>query len=724
MNSCFLNIFSKFGKVRNINDLLYFFEYNSIEVIDQENLNYRQLFTEESQDYDEMAQLNLIEQSLNNINSKFFDPRKSVIEKNKNDSYYNYILKLNFFNVLKRYVNQKKNNKTLKVKINQKLEIAKVFNENLLKSRAFYCMMKWNKNMQYYSMLRDNYIEYKRTSLTNYMMKLLIYAYNRRNLIKAFIELKDVKYKKRIFEAISNKIRFRICQKKIYVSQLMNNIYSIEFINIINNIIQDRYYSIKTKNVFNNNLNKMNNVLRIRKLRTIFDKLCYSLNKLRILNKTIDELAFNMKEKSIKKYLSLFFISTKRNILLKNEVNKFLKKTFLLRYYFRKYKNEKVINTIKKKRNTFKILLLKRNFHKLKNVRTISNYKTEQKAIEFYRNKSRFKSFSRLKINTVMSYKRNYIIKQGVFYNRMIFFRKMRIMLIESLLKQGVINRINDYVKKKYLSISFISSLFKKKLEYFKYKRENKSKEKIFNIIKQYKYRNHENLSKHLKYIFNIFALKTKLNKNNKIKQKRIHIERHILFFKKLFLKKLTSKKQNDSYFSFGKVQNISEHIKLQYSIFFGKVKARCYKNRIHLTYSRYIIFKQFKRKVNKTIVTREILNFSNNMIKLKLYKHFLSNSIKLLDRKFFQNKINLLVSNYYKQSFLQNMQYLYKKKNLNEQINLYYSLKIKRRFFYTLKDKYTNHLKELLIQKRYHDYLIINSLRIITNIILNKNNI
>jgi hypothetical protein len=83
MNSCFLNTFSKFGKVRNINDLLYFFEYNSIEVIDEENLNYRQLFTEESQDYNEMAQLNLIEQSLNNINSKFFDPRKSVSRKIK-----------------------------------------------------------------------------------------------------------------------------------------------------------------------------------------------------------------------------------------------------------------------------------------------------------------------------------------------------------------------------------------------------------------------------------------------------------------------------------------------------------------------------------------------------------------------------------------------------------------------------------------------------------------
>jgi hypothetical protein len=719
-----LNTFSKFDKVRNINELLYFFEYNSIELTDQEKPKYFQFNTGESQDNDEMAQLNLIEQSLNNFNPKYIDLKKSVIDENKNDTYYNYILKLNLFNLLKKIVKQRKSKKVFKANNYQKEEVAKVFHENLLKSRAFYCMMKWIKNIQYYNLLKENYFEYKRSSLTNYMMKLLIYAYNRRNLVKAFVELKNIKSKKKLFQAITNKLKFRICQKKIYFSQLMNNIYSIEFINVIIYIIQEKFFSIKMKNVLTTNLNKMNNFVRIRKLQTIFDGFCKSLNKIRILNNTIDELAINISQKFMKKNLNLLFIIAKRNILLRKEIDKFKKKVFFLRYYYNKYKFEKVLNTLNKSKSKFRLFVLKKNFSKMKNIRYKIKSNCEKMVVDFYKKKILLKTFNKLKINTVISYKKKYIIKQGIFYRRMNFFRKMRILIIESLLKQGVINRINDYVQRKYLSISFVSSLFKKKLEYFKYKRENILKQKIFNTIKQYKYRNHKNISNHLKYIFNIFILKAKLLKYNKIIEKRTYLEQYILFFKKLFLKKLTKKKPNDSYFSFANTNNLPEHIKLQYSIFFRKIKARCYKNKIHTTYSRYIIFKQFKRRVNKLIITREIFNFSNSMKKLKLYKHFLSISMKILDEKFFGDKVKILVSKYYKQQLLQNMLYLYKKKNLNEQINLYYSLKIKRRFFYKLKDKYTNRLKELLIRKRYNDYMIINALRILTNVIIDKHNI
>ncbi len=202
---------NKINAGRLVDDLKQFFKINVFE-FNGNNTNIEFYNEEVSKESEELVKLRLIEQSLNQIDFKGLNEFEDI--EHKSQGYYDFILKLNFFNMMKKFVKGQRNKKIIKSKLSQKENISKLFNNNLLKSRAFYGLLKWIKNINYYEIIKKNYYEYKKINLSNFMVKILIYVYNRKNLINAFSELRFLKIKKKLINSFTNKIKFRICQKK------------------------------------------------------------------------------------------------------------------------------------------------------------------------------------------------------------------------------------------------------------------------------------------------------------------------------------------------------------------------------------------------------------------------------------------------------------------------------------------------------------------------------
>jgi len=186
---------------------------------------------------------------------------------------------------------------------------------------------------------------------------------------------KNLKKKEKLFSALTNKLKFRIQNKKIYFSQLSENEFCINFIFLMINTSKNLRLPIR-KNI---NFGFNYNVLKIKKGKYLKIKLFNILKGLYLYNiekeKNLINLSYNLQnkfQKSIifKSYAAL--LNIRINILLRKNCQNFMKKLFLIRFYFNKYKNQALKTKINILKNKFNQNSLKNMFERLINNKNIS----------------------------------------------------------------------------------------------------------------------------------------------------------------------------------------------------------------------------------------------------------------------------------------------------------------------------------------------------------------
>jgi hypothetical protein len=144
--------------------------------------------------------------------NKIRDPitLKQYTKSEHKDEYDYFLAKLKIFNLLKDYISKKRKNREVKLKLKGKEKIANIFHNNLLKSRSFFGLLKWNKMVKYSHIVNQHYVEYKINYLSKLLMKGLIHVFNRKRLIEAFIELKNKRKIVKTFMSFQNNMKFKL----------------------------------------------------------------------------------------------------------------------------------------------------------------------------------------------------------------------------------------------------------------------------------------------------------------------------------------------------------------------------------------------------------------------------------------------------------------------------------------------------------------------------------
>lgn len=257
-----------------------------------------------------------------------------------------------------------------KFNLQKKESTAKIFYSKLLKSRIFYGFIKNGRNKKYFEIINHNYIEYREISLKRNLLKTLIYSYNRKKMIDEFLFQKSNKIKNKIFTTIKNKLRFRIQNRKLYFTQLSENQFSVDFIYLIINCLRRLKLPIRKNSYFGFNFN----VLKIKKENSLKYQIFNFLKKLH-LNKVEKEknlvtLAYNFQNKTQKSFIfHCYSILFSLRILIKRKkaIKNFIRKLFLIRFYFNKYKKEALNSKIISIKNKFSQNMIRNLYRKLYN---------------------------------------------------------------------------------------------------------------------------------------------------------------------------------------------------------------------------------------------------------------------------------------------------------------------------------------------------------------------
>src|SRR5690349_5053782 len=91
-----------------------------------------------------------------------------------------------------------------------KILMAVTFYSNLLKSRAFFGLIKWSRCKSFCKIIRENYHYYMIKKQSKFLVKTLVYAFNRKKLVDVFTELKNRKLQKCVFNALHSKTKFHL----------------------------------------------------------------------------------------------------------------------------------------------------------------------------------------------------------------------------------------------------------------------------------------------------------------------------------------------------------------------------------------------------------------------------------------------------------------------------------------------------------------------------------
>jgi hypothetical protein len=589
-----------------------------------------------------------------------------------------------------------------------KAQIADVFYQNLLKSRAFFALLKWNRSISYFKILKENYLEYMIITQSRFLIKSLVYSYNRKKLIDAFIELKNRKLKNKVFNAICTKLKFRVNRGKIYLSQLFNNQYSVEFLIHISYFIFTKSYPILQKQNLKVNFDKLLAKQKFNNLKNAFEKFykAFSISK--------EETQINTQRlnnfENCKVYLSqqTFFKSVAWKIKIKKDIMKFTKRLFLLRYYYNKFKKEKLTANLTKSKSLFKRFILTRIFNKFKPKKVFD-------INAFYRNKIKLKFLIALRQNLKNSFAIKLIHDYRQRNNKLKFFKNLRILMVESLVTQGLINKFQDFTKKKTLAILFKVCLYKKKL-YFHFRKRNKIlKRKVFNFLKGLRGIINQQITKYIRFIFCLF---TKLVIYKKLLRKNYknNIQRKIILFiyKSFFIRAIRMK---------SKMLKIDRKLVL-FRLFFKTIKSQISQKKEKTINKKLLLQISFFAKMHKIIQFNFLKNAARRFILLKNSKIFFHRVTNDLDEEYKQTKLKRLVQTYYKEKLSEYLTFCYKTKNLENQIDLYYQLQLKKKALFAFKYNYSSKLKFHLLERRYKDYLIITALKYLTSYIIERNSL
>ena len=720
--------------------------------------------------------LTSIEENLNSLNFEIDNHRNIKLQETKSfysekieseNEHKEYLLKLKIFEYLKKFYLYKKKNKNRKISIKQKENVSKIFYQNLLKSRSFFALLKWIKMIRNLMLINRTYNDYKNSILSKQLLTKFIYAYNRKNLCEAISELRDKRKKSKIFNFLKNKMKFKINHNKLYFSQLSNNPYSINFLLMICKIIltrEKRHQNplLKQKNYFNSNFKKLIILSDLNEKRKIFDSLKNSL----LIIKYSKQILVNSNEKfseSLEKIRCReFFFNFKEKFKFNKKREKFLKKLFLVRFYFKKYKDEILgtkLKNLKFKLNEYRICLLKKVFLSFI-LKKINQRRIFRKFSKFtIRNKHLLlEIFQNLKYFSILRKKKNFLRQKFILNTRAKFLRNLKLVAIESLLRHGLNQKIQNFNKKNLLSILIHSSVNKYKQSQTKLNRLNRIKKLLLITLKESKLFRGK-ISKSLKQLFfRIFIQKVcmkkylkyeiesqkmkKIEKFNKLlfflylrnkmkifkKIKKFQNRKKIQIFKKfitLILKRKISKSLQNSRQSINQLDSFlmnDSNIKLFYKRLF-LIKLFRFKiiKKITKNHCNKYFFKKFSKRINIKITITALKLFQRRMILIQNSKIFLNKVFKQIDRKTHLNELKNISLKFYTSNILSQMNLCVKNKIFTSQINTYLTLKIRKRSFNKIKIFYINQLKKKMLEERFLEYLKLKALDIMNGICISK---
>ena len=444
------------------------------------------------------------------------------------------------------------------------------------------------------------------------------------------------------------------------------------------------------------------------------------------INTIIHKEEFSLKQKCFN------FLKNQRNIIenqLNNEAEKFKqsviiyndKKNFIMQL------EEDIIRSYKTKFFKEKIFFIRSKYY-------ISSKKEWKKKSPIYGpNKNLVKNFHNIKLKKKclkVLKKTTKKIKQMIeklqiknfMKNVKFFFYQSRKKTIESLIIEGIRQKIDKYNK-----LLFMKILLYSKIECLKqYRvmistRKKYQKKLAFNLLKKNVLLHNSEVLCNIKFYFNFcFKIKIKMIKKRKSMNEDMIKQGMQKYFFSLVQIRIKQKKQ----LLLKKEELKNNLIKLRKRNFIKSIKNKTlkkkYDNLIYLKHDK--IFSFAIGIINLKIKCNVELKLKSKFLKKKNIKQYFNIFKK---RAIISNKnnkkfcsINIIKRKLYYKKYLEAINICYKMKNIDKRVDEYYITKRKKNFFNILKKRYQDSIKFSMLSLRFNEYLIISSFNCFIGII------
>ena len=636
-------------------------------------------------------------------------------------------LKLEAFLIIKKYYLHRKAKSDWIKRKKKLIKISNNFYRNILFSKTFYGFSLNSKRKSLYNLIRNNYIDFRIKELSFNFIKILKFCYKEKNLEnKAFFELTKNKLR-RILNEIKRQMVYNKTFDKYLLTQILNNDYAVQFSKII--IYLGNTFNIKKLYRYENNIN------------TIIHQEEFSLKlKCFLLLKNQNTIIENELNKKVEQF--------KKNNIILNE-----KKKFILQL------EEEIIKCYKTKYFKEKIFFLRSKFY----IRTKKQWR--QKSAFFGPKKELINNFHNIElkkkcikvlknISNKRKQKIEYLQIKNFMKNVKFFYYQCRKKTIESLIIEGIRQKINKYNKLLVMKILLYSKIECLKLYRIKISTRKKYQKKLaFNLLKKNVFLKNYEFFCNIKFYFHYcFQIKRKIKKEQKkfdeiffkqgmqkyvihliqikIKQKKFLMKQKDKYinnlknirqsnFFKVVKNKIKEKKYNNTIYL--------KHAKIfSYAIGIMNLKNNCnvevkLKSKIYLKNKIKFFFNLFKNRA----ITNYKFNTSKKILNKNLLKIYYNTFNKGIKQKLSNNKKLFLAYGIQKKilikKYLEAINIAYKMDNIYNRIDEYYITKRKKCFLNILKKRYQDSIKYSMLSIRFNDYLIISTFNGFLRII-NKN--
>ena len=632
-------------------------------------------------------------------------------------------LKLEAFLILKKYyLHRKSKSKWIKRK-KTLLIISNKFYRNLLLSRSFYGFVLNSKRKSLFELIKNNYVEFRIKELSFNLINILKFCYREKNLEnKAFFELTKNKLR-RVLNEMKAQMVYNKTVDKYFFTQILNNEAAIEFSKII--IYLGNSHNIK--------------------------KLCrYESN----INTIIHKEEFCLKQKC-------FDFLRNQTTMVENELNKEAEKFLYNTIVFNDKKNfimqleEKIISNYKIKFLREKLFFIRSKYY------VIQKKKWRQKSAIFGPKKDLIKNFHNIKL-IKKSLKYMYRIakkkKQKIenlqiknfMKNVKFFYYQCRRKTIESLIIEGIRQKINKYNKLLVMKILLYSKIECLKQYRVMISTKKKYRKKMaFNLLKKNVLLKNYELISNIKFYYHMcFKIRIKMIKQNKKNNELIFKKGIQKYFIHLVQVKINLKKQLlqkravcDNKLKILRKKNFYQKVK-------DKIAKKKYDNLVYLKHDKIFSFAvgimNLKHKCNvalklkknawkkkkmknffKIFKNRAIENNIINKKKEKIQRYIMNYNYNLfiqgikykitIDKKVLG--VNIIRKKFYFKKYLEAISVSYKKSSIDNRVDEYYRFKRKKNFLNILKKRYQDSIKYSMLSLRFNEYLIITTFNRLINI-------
>lgn len=632
-------------------------------------------------------------------------------------------LKLEAFLILKKYyLHRKSKSKWIKRK-KTLLIISNKFYRNLLLSRSFYGFVLNSKRKSLFELIKNNYVEFRIKELSFNLINILKFCYREKNLEnKAFFELTKNKLR-RVLNEMKAQMVYNKTVDKYFFTQILNNEAAIEFSKII--IYLGNSHNIK--------------------------KLCrYESN----INTIIHKEEFCLKQKC-------FDFLRNQTTMVENELNKEAEKFVYNTIVFNDKKNfimqleEKIISNYKIKFLREKLFFIRSKYY------VIQKKKWRQKSAIFGPKKDLIKNFHNNKLikkslkymNRIAKKKKQKIENlqiKNFMKNVKFFYYQCRRKTIESLIIEGIRQKINKYNKLLVMKILLYSKIECLKQYRVMISTKKKYRKKMaFNLLKKNVLLKNYELISNIKFYYHMcFKIRIKMIKQNKknnelifkkgiqkyfihLVQVKINLKKQLLqkravcdnklkiLRKKNFYQKVKDKiakkkydnlvyLKHDKIFSFAVgIMNLKHKCNVALKLKKNAWKKKKMKNFFKIFKNRAIENNIINKKKEK--IQRYIMNYNYNLF-IQGIKYKITNDKKVLG-------VNIIRKKFYFKKYLEAISVSYKKSSIDNRVDEYYKYKRKKNFLNILKKRYQDSIKYSMLSLRFNEYLIITTFNRLINI-------